>query len=509
MAVNQVTVNELFQLAEGSKNISVQALRTSIDYANRKIVTLQKNVQNLKSAFVLTLQNINRNLTKEDLDKYFSPDRYQTLDPTQVIKPYDTVTPDPDPRVNWVRRRLEEMNKEQKKELYRLENEIKEVSSVITQLSFMRDQNIKQLAGIQNANIISARDNIARIQYETIYALEEISKRYHDLSTDSSGNRIHSSSPPITRQYQILQDTFRAYASRDPDVNKGNLHLLLEDPGCPENMAAIKVVLDQRRAVLVPQNVELPSDIKKFTEKMSASINDSFISQNISRQATDKRIPAQDNAVTSLVDNADKMLGSMFTKINNTLSGLTPKGQNTQKIFGLNVNAIYDSTGFSGAVTNWFNRVMKNNYDGIPFCNETETGIAQAKDADNANKVQAEGDASLMVADQFTKAAKRVTQNASQATIALNDALAQITAAVKEPSDGYYWEKTLLLGTIKFVSLTAHDGKVLNQAGQAADKGALYRNKGDITEVDYQKYIKQIQTLILTGTNCVVSERSN
>jgi hypothetical protein len=509
MAVTQVTVTELIQIAEGSKNIGIQTVRTTFDYANRKIVSLQKHLQNLKGAYILTLQNVNRNLTKEELDKYFSPDRFQTIDPTQVIKSYDDLGPDPDSRINRVRRRLDEITGEQKKELYRLENEIKSVSSTINKFTQMRDDAIEQLALMENVNIISSRDNIARVQYETIFMLEQISKRYLDLSTDATGARIHSSSPSITRQYKILQDTFSAYASRDPDVLKGNLKLLLEDPGCPENRQAIKTVLDRRGKVLANSNGIFPPGIARFAEKMSAVINDSFISQNVSRQATEKRLPDTDNAVTILVDNLDKKLGDMFTKANNLLSGLTPEGKNTPTIFGLNVNAFYDSTGFSGAVTNFFNRIMQNNYDGVPLCGVTDTATAQAQTADSSNVQQAEISGGQMTSNQYANVAKVTTKNETDAQTALTSALAEVTKAVNEPEvPSIKWENHLTLDRISYTSESYHDGKVLDKAGQAASKALIFSFEHTISLGAYQEYITNLQSTIDHGTACVSVERS-
>jgi hypothetical protein len=509
MAVNQVTVSELLQISQGSLNVGVQTVRTTFDYANRKIVSLQKHLQDLKAAYILALQNINRNLTKEELDKYFSPDRFQTIDPTQVIKPYDAVGPDPDSRINRIRRRLDEITGEQKKELVRLEDEIKKVSAMITRFTQMRNGSLAELALMEDVNVISARDNIARVQYETIYILEQISKRYLDLSTDASGNRITSSSAPITRQYKILQDAFRGYASRDPDVQKGTLKLLLEDPGAPENRAAIKAVLDRRSAVLADNENKLPPDLIRFNEKMNALINDSFISQNVSRQATEKRLPASDNSVTNLVDNLDKKLGNMFTVANNILSGLTPAGKNTPKIFGKDVNAIYDSTGFSGAVTNWFNRVMQNNYDGVPLCGVVDTSIAQAKATDSSNKQQAEIIASGKISDQLSKTTETTSPEIQKAKVFLSDALAEVIKTVNELEvASISWNNQLTLNRTSYTSVTYHDSKVLDKARQAADSALRFWvvNKY-ISYQEYSTYLTSLEEIIKKGTACVSVDR--
>jgi hypothetical protein len=500
MAVTQVTVSELLQLSQGSLNVGIQTVRTQFDYANRKIVTLQKHLQDLKSAYILTLQNVNRNLTKEELDKNFSPDRFQTIDPTQVIKPYDDPGPDPDARINRIRRRLDEITGEQKKVLYNLEEEIKKVGSTITQFTQMRNGALGQLALMENVNIISSRDNIARVQYETIHTLEQISKRYLDLSTDATGARIHSSSPPITRQYKILQDAFQAYASRDPDVLKGNLKLLLEDPGCPENRQAIKTALDRRRAVLANKGGVLPPDIVQLDQKMQATINDSFISQNVSRQAKEKRLPEPDNAVTTLVDNLDKKLGDMFTKANNFLSGLTPEGKNTPTIFGLNVNSFYDSTGFSGAVTNWFNRVMQNNYDNMPLCGITDTSTSQAKTADNSNLQQSEVSAGQLVSSQYANVEKIAKTNTSAAQTALADALNAVVAAINAPAGSTIkWGQFLNIGRKTYASDSYYDGMILDKARRASTSAMIFVTQEAITNEVYDSYIIQLQDILDQG----------
>jgi prefoldin subunit 5 len=178
MAVIQTTVNELLELTQGVKNIKVQNLRTTIDYANRKIISLQRHLENLRSAYTLIKQNIYRDQTFEDLNT--TPDQYQTIDPIQSIQHYDVMPSDPDPRINWARRRLEESIALSKRHLEKIDEEIKSTSADITKLTYEKQQAIEELATIADVNVAVSRDNIVKSQYSITYMLYEIHKKYRD-----------------------------------------------------------------------------------------------------------------------------------------------------------------------------------------------------------------------------------------------------------------------------------------------------------------------------------------
>jgi len=268
--------------------------------------------------------------------------------------------------------------------------------------------------------------------------------------------------------------------------------------------------LNRRSAVWADNGKAFPPDLIRFNEKMKAVINDSFISQNVSRQATEKRLPDTDNAVTTLVDNLDKKLGDMFTKANNFLSGLTPEGKNTPTIFGLNVNSFYDSTGFSGAVTNFFHRVMQDNYDGVPLCGITDTSASQAKTADSSNVQGSEVSGGQMVSNQMANIEKTTTTKTVTAQTALANDLSAVVTAINETvvTTSIKWTQSLNIGRKTYVSVSYHDGKVLDKARKAITEAVIFLTEGAITNAVYDSYVTQLQNTIESGTKMRSTDRS-
>jgi hypothetical protein len=512
MAVTQVTVRELLQITEGDKNVEIQTLRTSIDNANRKLIGLQRDLQNLKSSYWVVLQNINRNLRRKDLELLLSPDRFQTTTPEQSIRTYDPMTQDPDPRINRIQRLLGEGNEIAKVQLNKLEQEIKVVNQSILNFTTQKESAVKQLAEIKDANIITARDNIAKSQYETVYMLYEIYQRYRDLSTDSSSSRKFSSSAPIATQYQLLSQTFKAYAERDPDVLKGNLKLLLEDPGCDENGKALNELLERRAKVLADNkdsagNPIITSDMKKNVDLMFRNINDGHISQNVSRQNDMKRTPRKGNAFNELTATIDHYVTASTNAINNVLSGLSPTGKPVQ-IFGVNLNSVLDASYFSDAITSKMRREMIGLYDGMPLCSDTtKSENEQAMVKDQKGLAKAEESASLLIASQFSNAARKVTKSNAEAMNSLGNSYAEVDKAIRSPKNSNTSDYTLTIERKTYTSKNQHDSFVLNNARLAYDKATSYRINQDILEEDYQKYIEKIQGAIESGTACNVEER--
>jgi hypothetical protein len=506
MAVIQTTVNELLELTQGVKNIKVQNLRTTIDYANRKIISLQRHLENLRSAYTLIKQNIYRDQTFEDLNT--TPDQYQTIDPIQSIQHYDVMPSDPDPRINWARRRLEESIALSKRHLEKIDEEIKSTSADITKLTYEKQQAIEELATIADVNVAVSRDNIVKSQYSITYMLYEIHKKYRDLSTDANGNRVFSTSPPIVRQYQILSNTFATMAARDPDAQNGTIVLDMSDPGSNDNEVILTGILNRRQNVL-DNSTAVGSTVSQLANKMLNNVNNGYISQSLSRQNSQKRLPALDAAVLSVTKTIDNLVQKGNDAINNLLKDISPTGIPTE-IFGVNLNSLSDSQWFSSAVTTKFQRELTQMYDGMPLCTpppDSQDHIELVQNQENAQS--AEDQAIALIGKQFAASAKTTTTTAD-AKKALLSASDELDRTIDLPPTGSNSSPTTYnMGNITYTVTNYHDNLVLTTAMKAYNLAQQYLANGIITQDYFNGYYANLTSSISTVTSITASERKS
>ena len=485
MAIIQTTVDELLQLTQSVKNIKVQSLRATIDFANRRVIAQQRHLENLRSAYTLIKQNIYRDQTFEDLNK--SPDQYQTIDPLQSIQHYDVIPADPDPRINQVRRRLEESIALSKKQLDKVDEEIKQTSQDIAQLTYNKQQAVEELATIANVNVVVARDNIAKAQYSITYMLYEICKKYRDLSTDYAGNRVFSTSPPIVKQYQILSNSFSTMVARDPDAQAGALVLDKSDPGSDENGIILEGFLNRRQYVL-NNNVAVGQTVSQLANKMLNNVNNGYISQALSRQNSQKRLPALDQAVIAVTKTIDNLVQDGNDFLNNLLKDLSPTEIPT-KIYGINLNSLSDSALYSASISTKFQRELSQIYDGMPLCNPPPDSSAHINLVQSQENVQsAETQAAALISTQNAAFAKTSTTTAD-ANKALEAALAEVARLGMLTDNGTDKSpQSFNIGNLTYTVTSYHDILVLNAAMKAYNMAVQYLADGVINQAYYDKF---------------------
>jgi hypothetical protein len=181
-SVVQTVSRELLDASGVKKSSELAMLRARINFSKRKIINLQSELQNLKSAELLVIQKMNRFTRLETLEQYYPYDRYQSTDPVQAAKPFKNFgTPDPDPRLNWTKARLAEGLEALMAERNRIGDDVLKKSNQIKELwnNLKEDQEKLQQMNEGKTAIEESisKDGIASRTYTEIYMLYEIQRK--------------------------------------------------------------------------------------------------------------------------------------------------------------------------------------------------------------------------------------------------------------------------------------------------------------------------------------------
>lgn len=476
------SVTDLTQQISSVQSINIERLRANIDYSKRKITSLQRTLSSLKSSEMLILQRMNRTMKMEQVQKNLSSDKFISLNPIPAIKPTDITSGDPDPRVNFSSRHLNEGMEAYQAEAGRINNEVLRVSQEIQkqQATLTNDQ-----ASLDKISAGSPElDNIAKRQYSELFMLFETSTKYRDLSTDkATGNRVYGSDAKIISQYNLLKLAFKAYAGRNSFVLSGDLKLDFGDPGSDNNILVLQSFLERARKVLgfnqekgTPASNQFSQEVEKYSKMMMSNISDEFSSKNVSRQLESKRIPESSLAeITNSINNINKYAGKAYD--------------------------ILTLASFTIAAKKRFHNVLVGLYDGKPLCSDPDpvTPEDTQKEKDKETQAAADQVASSRYVDQFSKA--REEKNPEDVTKYIISNLSQIglLVAVTTGKDipaslsvliSVYPESRLYTAT------NLYQYRVLNTSRGLLDFMLLESVNGNLLTKDYTTYLNEIITYL-------------
>jgi hypothetical protein len=496
-SVIQTTTRELQDLANVPKSVRLDRLRSTINQSKRKLVSLQNELSNLKSAETLVLQKLNRFVSLSDLQQYYPADRFMTNEPKAGIKPVENVGfPDPDPRVNWTRNRLLNGVEPLEAERNRIGTEILKISlEIVKQRQALSDAQT-ELGTDPDTSVDLAKDGIAKRNFSELYMLYEIHKKYRDISTNADGSRKYNSDDPTIKAQNRLKSMFNSYAGRNPYVLSGDLILDQNDPGSDENESMLMSMMNRVFSVLGNQtNVSLnDQNLQKYSNQMISNTNDAFISQNVARQDDSKDIPTSDLALKN-----NTQTGSSLVSFVNEVA--------TQQ--GLKIYMSWDQTSVSDSIQSWFQSQVSNLNQGMPLCVPKPVSLTTPTTADQFNAELQAADATALLTEQ-SAAEQQAAQFAQTKKVVDPDVIAskfallmqQVINFINDPSGKSTSATTSL--TIESPAYTTysatvlHQVRVLNAAAQVTSYLIQMKVSNNLIEADYDSYIKKLIKTLAT-----------
>jgi hypothetical protein len=393
-SVVQSNIREELDQLNLAKSINLSKLQAEINYAKRKIITLQMELKNLKSAETLALQKMNVFTKLEDVEKYYTYDRYQNNEPLSGVKPLQNYgLPDPDPRVSFTRNQLKRGFESSEAERNRIGEEILKVSQQIQYQRWKLDDAQKALSNLgSNVQIFINKDAIAKRTYSEIYMLYEIHIKYKNLSLNESGERGYNSDGQMIFQLQELSQRFTAYAERNPYVTGGQIKLDYDDPGKDSNGLILRSFMDRVRLVMKsPDSTLLDDRLQKYSAQMTSNINDAWKSQELARQMDSGRVPEPPKQLNKNTETPAKTVSF----VNKSVDWAKGAAQ---------IYMTFDYTSIGSAVMNWFSRQVTGLYNGVPYCKDpTIPDSEQQKNALDQTQATAEQQGAQLMANQFSK----------------------------------------------------------------------------------------------------------
>ena len=492
--ITQTITRDLIDLTGSKKSVTLETLRSQINFAKRKIINLQNELQALKSAQKLVLQNMNRFTKLEDIEHYYEYDRFQSTDPVAAAKPFQTTPPDPDPRVNWTRNRLTEGMEPLNAECNRLGSDIQRKSQEIQkqwQILSEAQAKLQQMNEGQVAIETSiAKDGLTKRTYTETYMLYEINQQAKKIAI-SGEEMAYSYDPGLIQQQSRLRNMFRYYALRNPYVTDGTITLDLDNPEADQNTQALNFFLDRVRQVAADEKfTNYDEKTKHYTQQMIGNVNDDFISQNVARQADSDRVPEPDSAFRNITKNLSKTLNDYV-----------------EKIPGIKTYISWDQTSFINALSSSFQKQTSDLYAGMPYCTPPSPVTPADTSAATAQLQNQYTDTSsaIVFATQFLETKPTVDYN--QISAILTNLINSVNDSVKNPEGGEIYATTVLkVANITYTAANMYQVRVLNTARRVIDSytnlGYLdeQRTEGNIT-LDQYNFWKESLVRVLSKAN--------
>ena len=481
----QTTTRDLEDLINVPKSARLDRLRATISQSKRRLVALQTELSNLKSAELLAIQKMNRYVKLKEIEQFYPADRFMLNEPKQAVKPLESAsTPDPDARINWTRNRLLKGLESLEAERNRIGVEILQISQeIIKQRQALSDAQ-KELSSSSDTSL--AEDSIAKRNYSELYMLYEIHKKYREISTNSDGVRKYNSDSPIIKLRQRLSAMFNAYADRNPFVKSGDLVLDKKDPGSDENERMLTNMLDRCFSVLGNQTGVVLNDEKrqKYSNQMVSNLNDMFISQHIARQDDSKNIPVAGKALKNETQSPSKLV-SFVNEVVTTV----------QK--GVKIYMSWDQTSATNAIQSWFQEQISGLNQGIPLCSADTT--ASERDIASQSQDQAELKASESIAKRFGDTKKVIDPQIIDDTF--TKLLVEVNTAIKEPRGKEITASaTLIIKDTVYNGTCSYQVRVINNSSVVTKYLMDVKVSGNLTEDAYNSYLlKLTEPMALTN----------
>jgi len=469
----QTTTRDLEDLINVPKSARLDRLRAIISQSKRRLVALQTELSNLKSAELFVLQKMNRYVKLKHLEQFYPADRFMLNGFRQAMKPLETNTPDDNSEINQTRNQL-------LKGLEPLEAERNRIAADILQVSTEIIKHRQALSDAQNmlktgSDVSLAKDAIAKREFSEIYMLYEVHKKYRELSTDERGNRLYNSDGSTIASMNRLKDQFKELAGRNPFVTSKQLILDYSDPGSDENEKSLMNMLDRTFTVLGNQSgVSLNDEkLQKYSSQMVSNMNDPYKSQSISRQKDVKSAPPEDKALKNETKSPSKLV-SFVNKVVTT----------PQK--GVKIYMSWDQTSASNAVQSWFERKVSGLNQGIPICQKDSS--ASEKDLATNSLDQAESSGAEGFAKQFAETKKAVDPQIFENK--LTGRMDELTLAIDTTSGTNVSSSSfLIIGDTLYSGSNLYQARVLSASSGVANYLMDMKTNGTLTQEDYANYM--------------------
>ena len=491
----QTRVTNVTDVKDSAQSVKLNQVRAELNFAKRKIVSLQKELSSLKTAELLVLQRMNRYIRLEDTEQYYASDRYQTADPQQQIKPANLSTQDPDARIAWTQNKLSQGMEPMNAERDRLASEVKKVSQELRKYQMVLEKTTETLGVYSQED--QQVDNIAKRSYSEMFMLLQVQKKYAQYSTNSTtGQRQFSTDPYCIKIYLKLSDLFLAYSQRNPYVLNGDLKLNLDDPGDPNNYLAITNILDRLRQVMGNKLSKYDADLTKYSTEITSHLADPFKAKNLSTQPDDKRTPTPDQALNTKTKDPI----SLQTYINSTpgIDGTT------------GINILYDPNlnSVASAVTGWFNSSIKKLNGNKPFCiPKVQTAPQTQKDVQAQQAAATDKTAASTFSNKFSNTQAVIDPATIQSVF--QSMYVEITKATADTSGQNVGASAILfVGNITYTGYILYHVRILNNARRAVDYINDLYHTGSLSQTDYLDYQHRI-TAILSNVEPTIPTTSS
>ena len=504
-SVLQTNTREQLDYIYAKNSSYIDNLRSQKDTAIRKIITLQKEISNLKMAAKKVQQEMNRNTKLNDIQQFYSYDRYQTNDHIQAIKPIQNYGPDPDPRMNYARNHLLKGNEQYEAEKNRIENEILRRNREINhQRQNLKDIQDKLTVIGATASTSITKDGISKRQYTEVYMLYQIHSQYaaytnrvfsydkpsagqiSNLLIRVEGVELYTSDPAYLKLTTKLKDMFTLYAERSPFVLNGDLILDFVDPGSLVNEKVLFNFMDKLRTVM--NNAEFTkfdTETKNYTSQVLSNVQEPFISKYVLRQQESARVPDPENSFREKTSTPPN-------NINNFINGV-----------GATTTIAWDSTSLIQAALSNFNTTMSGLY-GMPFCSPS-TVISDSdaqKMAAYKAQVQVDATSATIFSDQLLRAQEKDKVSVDKAVETAENLLADVAWATthltdlqKTPSTGFAFPEIIVGGTT-YVGDSLYHLRIVRAAQALVDRLGELKSSGSIDQAFYDSYLGNLKTVL-------------
>jgi len=352
MGITETTRRELSAINSVAQQNSLTGLRSSKEFANKTIIALERRLSELRSAEILFLQRIRRDLELSEIfdENLHKADYFKTIDPIQAYANFDTGFPDPDERVTYARNKIERLSvgvQELNKEHDRISAQILDVDDRLTCMKAKLEAiNVKLAAKGAASEEDLERDRISKRMTAELFMLWQIHSEYRKASQTVDGKKGYTEMTKVIDQLQRLKQAFVAFAERNPWVLSGKLILDFTNPGSDLNKTSIEGLLGSVRGTT--KNEKIENDVKKYVEEMTKNINDPYVSRRLTSRQVQTGAPEEDNSFLGQTSTFAKALA------------FTDKASQWWSTLG--------SPNFIAAATNKFNSVISALHGNRTFC---------------------------------------------------------------------------------------------------------------------------------------------
>jgi hypothetical protein len=470
----QTTTRDLEDLVNVPKSARLDRLRATISQSKRRLVALQTELSNLKSAELFVLQKMNRYVKLKHLEQFYPADRFMLNGFRQAMKPLENTASEDNSEINQTRNQL-------LKGLEPLEAERNRIAADILQVSTEIIKHRQALSDAQNmlktgSDVSLAKDAIAKREFSEIYMLYEVHKKYRELSTDERGNRLYNSDGSTIASMSRLKDQFKELAGRNPFVTSSQLVLDYSDPGSDENEKSLMNMLDRTFTVLGNQSgVSLNDEkLQKYSSQMVSNMNDPYKSQNVARQDDPKNAPPEDKALKNETKSPSKLVGF----VNKVVT--TP-----QK--GVKIYMSWDQTSATNAIQSWFERQVSGLNQGMPVCQKKDSPASE-KDLATNSQDQAESSAAENFAKQFAETKKAIDPQIFESR--LTNLMDELTTAIDSTGGTNVSASSfLIIGEMLYSGSNLYQARVISASSGVANYLMDMKTNGTITDADYNSYM--------------------